>query len=233
MAQWLVEQGISHELQKRYCKSGWLESIGGGAFKRPADTIQWQGGLYALQHQAKLAVHAGGPTALALLGRSHYLRLGEETVFLFSSQKAHIPKWFQEYPWGHPVQQIKTNVFSAGLGTLAYAEANFEVEISSAERSFLECLYLAPKYISFVECYQILEGLIDLRPKLLQELLESCGSLKVKRLFLYMSEKLQHPWFPFLDKSALNLGSGPRSFVPGGVYIPQYQIMIPKELAEL
>jgi hypothetical protein len=35
LASWLEEQGISYDLQKRYRGSGWLESIGKGAFKRP------------------------------------------------------------------------------------------------------------------------------------------------------------------------------------------------------
>jgi hypothetical protein len=50
-----------------------------------------------------------------------------------------------------------------------------------------------------VECYQILEGLANLRPKILQELLESCNSIKVKRLFLFMASKAKHQWLDFVD----------------------------------
>ena len=33
LSSWLVEQGYSHDLQQRYKKGGWLESVGTGAFK--------------------------------------------------------------------------------------------------------------------------------------------------------------------------------------------------------
>ncbi len=233
LAQWLVQQKISHDLQKRYCKSGWLESIGMGAFKRPNDTIHWSGGLYALQSQAGLPIHVGGPTSLSLLGRAHYVRFEKELIFLFSPQKVIMPKWFRDYGWENPTCHVKTNILPVGMGLENYAEANFEIKISTAERAILECLYLAPKYISLVECYQIFEGLVDLRPQTLQGLLEQCTSVRVKRFFMYLTEKMQHAWVPFLDSSRVSLGHGTRMLAKGGVYIPKFQIMIPKELAEL
>ena len=36
---WLEAYGISRNLQNYYLKSGWLESIGRGAYKRPGDDI--------------------------------------------------------------------------------------------------------------------------------------------------------------------------------------------------
>src|SRR6218665_2095789 len=82
LAKWLESIGISHDLQKRYRKSGWIESIGSGAFKRSGDSINWQGGIYAIQQQAKLPIHVGATTALSMQGLSHFLRQNE-TVFLF------------------------------------------------------------------------------------------------------------------------------------------------------
>ncbi len=38
---WLLELGISPQLVRRYIQSGWLESIGQGAFKILNDKIQW------------------------------------------------------------------------------------------------------------------------------------------------------------------------------------------------
>jgi hypothetical protein len=65
-----------------------------------------------------------------------------------------------------------------------------------------------------------------------QQLLEQCASVKVKRLFLYMAEKAGHAWVKHLDRSKVDLGSGKRSVAPGGVYVPKYEITVPKELAE-
>ncbi|MEN8236922.1 MAG: type IV toxin-antitoxin system AbiEi family antitoxin [Pseudomonadota bacterium] len=232
LAQWLVGLGISIDLQKQYCKSGWIESVGIGAFKRPDDEISWAGGLYALQDQAKLPLHVGGPTSLSLLGHAHHFSFEKELIFLFSPQKL-LPKWFVDYAWQNPIQHIKTITLPVCVGLESYAEANFTIKISTAERSILECLYLTPKYISLVECYQMFEGLANLRPQILQDLLEQCTSVKIKRVFMYFMEKKQHAWVPFLDTTRVSLGQGPRTLVKGGVYIPKFKIVIPKELAEL
>ena len=95
----------------------------------------------------------------------------------------------------------------------------------------LECLYLVPKKQELVECYEIMEGLNNLRPKQVQDLLEQCSSVKVKRLFLYMADKAQHDWFNYINLEKIDLGKGKRSLVKEGVYISKYSITIPKILA--
>ncbi len=54
-----------------------------------------------------------------------------------------------------------------------------------------------------------------LRASLVQQLLEECASVKVKRMFLYMAEKARHRWFAKLDLSRITLGSGTRSLPKG------------------
>jgi hypothetical protein len=76
-----------------------------------------------------------------------------------------------------------------------------------------------------------MEGLANLRPNLVQELLEQCTSIKVKRLFLYMASKAQHQWLTFVDQKKINIGIGDRSIVKGGLYNSEFHISIPKELA--
>jgi hypothetical protein len=230
LAKWLERIGISHNLQKRYRKSGWLESIGTGAFKRPGETISWQGGLYALQDQAKLAIHAGATTALSMQGLSHYIRSGE-TVFLFSPQRVLLPRWFSSYAWGPSIEHVKTSVLPAKTGLVPFEEKNFSIFISGPERAMFECLHLAPEKLDLIECYQIMEGLSNLRPKLVQELLAKCTSIKIKRLFLFMATKAQHQWLDFVDQKKIDLGKGDRSIVEGGSYNAAFQITIPKELA--
>jgi hypothetical protein len=41
----------------------------------------------------------------------------------------------------------------------------------------MECLYLAPNKHDLQACYELMEGLTQLRPQLVQELLESCTSI--------------------------------------------------------
>lgn len=233
VASWLEQRGISRDLQKHYRKSGWLETAGTGAFKRPGEQVTWQGGLYAMQSQSGLAVHAGALTALALQGYAHYVRLGAETVFLFSPPKANLPAWFKNHDWGQVVHHSKTSNLPEGFGLTDFQVGQFSIKISAPERAFLECLHLSPDTVNLVECYQVMEGLTTLRPKILQHLLEQCGSIKVKRLFLYMANKANHDWQKRLDMSKLELGTGDRSIVTGGVYVSQFGITIPEELAKL
>lgn len=230
---WLKSLGISQELQTYYRRSGWLESIGQGALKRPQEKVEWRGGLYALQTQLKKPIHAGGLTALAMQNMAHYLRLGQATVYLFSSSQYSPPAWFCNYDWGLPIEHTKSSFLPDNLGLINYEEKTFTIQISSAERGILECLYLAPQKMDLLEIYHIIEGLGNLRPALLQSLLESCRSIKVKRLFLYLAEKASHQWLDFLDESKINLGKGNRSIVDRhSHYISKYQMSVPQELAD-
>ena len=233
LASYLEKIGISHDLQKYYRRNGWLNSIGTGAFKRPKEPVGWQGALYGLQTQANLQVHVGGLTALSLHGITQYLRLGSETVYLFSSPIIKLPAWFKSYDWNSTITHVKTSMLPSSLGLVNFEEKNFSIRISSPERAILECLFLAPDKLDLVECYQIMEGLTNLRPKLMQELLEGCTSIKVKRLFLYLADKVGHQWLSFIENSKISLGKGDRSVVKGGVYISEYRISVPKDLAEL
>lgn len=227
---WLEANGISRDLQKVYKKNGWLQAIGAGAVKRPDDSLTWQGGLYALQQQAHTPVHAGALTALTLQGLSHFFRT-HQPVFLFAPRKTKLPLWFKNYDWGSNLHFTGTSVLPIDIGLTAYEEKNFAITISTPERAILECLYLAPEELDLIECYHLLESLTNLRPALVQELLQKCTSVKIKRVFLYMASKAQHQWLGFVDRSKIDLGSGNRSLVKGGTYNAEYRISLPKELA--
>jgi hypothetical protein len=45
-----------------------------------------------------------------------------------------------------------------------------------------------------------------------------------------MADKAGHDWLSYLNLEKVDLGSGKRSIVKDGVYVPKYQITIPKEL---
>lgn len=233
LASWLEKNGISRDLQKYYLKSGWLESYGVGALKRPDENVQWLGALNSLQRQTELPVHVGGLTSISLQGLSHYVRLEMEPLYLFSTQYAKLPKWFLDQEWSKQLIHVKTKVLPADFALFEYSQDGLKIQISSPERAILECLHQTPNRFDMVECYQILEGLSNLRPKVLQELLEKCNSIKVKRLFLFMASKANHQWLDFVDQSRVELGSGDRILVKGGVYISKYRISIPKEMAAL
>jgi hypothetical protein len=176
-------------------------------------------------------VHVGGLSALSLLGYSHYIRTGVETVYLFSRLKTKLPTWFEKYSWNESITHVRTSFLPVEQGFVNYNTGTFEINIASPERAILECLYLAPEKLDLVKIYQILAGLVNLRPDLVQVLLDDCKSVKVKRLFLYMLRKTNHQWGQFVDLSEVNLGTGDREIVKSGIYDPEFHITVPKELA--
>ncbi len=230
LAVWLEENGISRQLQQRYLKSGWLERIGRGAFQRAGDSVDWLGGLYALQKQAKINIHVGGRTALGMQSQAHYLEREMQTVSLFAPLKVGLPSWFNHYDWKIEPKLHLTNFLPANIGFVDVESKLFTVRASGSVRALMECLYLAPKEFDLVEAYQIMEGLGSLRPVIVQQLLEECRSVKVKRLFVFLSEKSGHAWFKYIDLTKIDMGQGKRSLAEGGTYIAKYQITVPKEL---
>ena len=231
LTKWLKENGFSNQLLVRYKKSNWIESIGTGAFIRKGADVSWLKAVYALQRQAGLPIHPGGRTALSLQRRSHYLTMGREQVTLFGPLHSHLPTWFRTYRWEESIKLITSSFLPPHLGLIAIEDKSFEVKVSSPARALMECLYLAPDRFDLVECNHLMEGLNDLPPVEVQELLENCSSIKVKRLFLYMADKAKHSWLEYVDTARINIGKGKRHLVKDGVFIPKYGITVPKEIA--
>ncbi len=229
---WLREMGYSDQLIAKYKKSKWLIPFGTGAYKRPKESISYWGAINALQQQTNSTIHPAGPTALMMLGKSHYLNLSQPQLFLMGKPQEKLPAWFLNHNWDAQINYTTTSFLPAELGMIDMVENNFRMRISGAARAMMECLYLTPKHQDLLGCYELMEGLSNLRPKVVQELLEACSSFKIKRLFLYMAEKAGHSWFKFLNPDKINLGSGKRSLVPAGVFIPKYQITVPEKLEE-
>ena len=118
------------------------------------------------------------------------------------------------------------------LGVETMTINQHELLVSSPERAILECLNLPDASSSLLDIYYIMEGLTTLRPKMVQTLLEACTSQKVKRLFLYMAEKVGHAWYKALKLENVNLGKSRFMITPTGKYINKYNMTISKELAE-
>lgn len=233
LASWLETLDISRDLQKRYVKSGWLESIGPGAYKRPHEAIRWQGGLHALQYQANLPIHVGGLTALSLQGLAHYIKMTNEPIFIYTQPSINVPKWFRAYSWQNPLDINKTSFLPPAMAIIEHEEKSFSIKLSSPERAILECLYVAPDKIDLTECFHLMEGLVNLQPEYIQRLLENCRSVKAKRLFMYLAQKCNHMWLDFIDRSKVDLGKGHRHLVKSGTYVPAYEITVSQELVNL
>ncbi len=223
--------GIGAALLWKYVKRGWLEPIQRGAYVRVDDKVDWRGGLYALQQDAHgLKFHAGGRTALELLGYGHYGSERERGFFLFGPPKSRLPKWFVDNDWGVKLVFSATGFLSYDLpeSYTQHEVKGFSIIISSPERAVLELLYHVPKKVGFDEAEKLLLGLSTLRPRVLQELLEECVNIKVKRLFLYLARESGHRWFKHIAQDRIGLGSGNREIVKGGVLDREYKITVPQ-----
>lgn len=229
---WLLSQGYSYELQQCYRKSGWLKSIGKGAMLKSEDPLVLTGALAALQNIENMNVHVGGRSALELQGLAHYLQINSYETTLFVNSRAKLPLWFTNNNWNTKMTLFRLSLFNNEiLGMTDFQEGELTMKISNADRAIMECLALCPDRFPLSESYEIMEGLGTLRPSKVQELLEKCKSVKVKRLFLYFAERAGHSWFKYLDINKIDLGIGNRSLVESGVLVSKYKLVLPDELA--
>jgi hypothetical protein len=231
---YLAKLGISYKSAWQYAKSGWLEKLGNKAYKKINDQISWTGGISAAQYQLKLPLHVGGKTALQLLGRIHYVPLaGIKEIYLFMPPGFNQPNWLNSKVFSENIfKPCKTSLFNPkdkkiSLSIIERKFDNAKIRLSTPERAILEVLYLVPVKQSFEEALFLMEGLANLRPKIVQLLLESCNSIKVKRLFLYMAEKNNLPWVSELNFKKIDLGHGKRKIGVGGVFDSKYLISVP------
>ena len=227
---WLEKLGVYRQLTRRYVEQGWLERLGHGAFIRAEDPVDWLGGVYALQAQLELPVHIGADTALTLKGMGHYLPMGgKQVVHLFGTPGTKLPSWFRNHTWDVDVRLHCPNLYEGGweFGFSDVNQSGFSVWAASLEQAMLETIYLASDNASLIHAHQLMEGLTTLRPAVVQELLEACRSVRVKRYFLWSAETAGHAWFQKLDVAPLNLGKGNRQMFKGGTYDGTYHITVP------
>lgn len=225
---WLEGQGIYRQLADVYTRSTWLTRIGRGAYIRSGETVDWSGGLYAIQEQMQLAVHVGAKTALQLHGISHYLPLsGQDPLYLSGAPGTRLPAWFTNYDWNRKIHYTTSGLFREHLlGMTTKDLGEYALNVATAERAMMEVLHFVPGKESLQEADHLMAGLTTLRPTLVQALLESCNSIKVKRLFMYLAEKNSHRWVEKLDLTKVAFGTGKRVVIRGGRLDPRYQITV-------
>ena len=92
----------------------------------------------------------------------------------------------------------------------------------------LELLYLVPKVITAQEAYSITETIQSLRTGVLQQLLEQCSSIKVKRLLLCFAEQSGQQWIKAIDLKKIDFGKGIREIEKGGILYKKYGLVLPR-----
>ena len=231
LTSWLEKQGVSRSGISDYVESGWLLRISTGVYKFAGDNPTLFGVLASYQAQTDLKYHIGAATALDLKGFSHYINMGKPTAVIFTPVRPPLPKWISQAELDMNIMEVSSKVIGEkGIEQIEYD--GMTLTVSGPERAIMECLLLSPMRYDLMDVYYLMEMLTSLRVTLVQQLLEDCTSVKVRRLFLFMAEKARHRWFSKLDLSRISLGSGTRNFAKGGVKNAVYDIVISKELAE-
>ena len=105
---------------------------------------------------------------------------------------------------------------------------NTQLKASSPELAAFELLNAVPTTISFEHAAEVFQGLSNLSPRKVQSLLNRSKTIKTNRLFLFLANYYKHPWASRIDESQINLGSGKRQVVTGGMLDRSYQITVPE-----
>lgn len=246
-AAWLTARGIDRKSILQYERRGWLEKLARGVYRRP-DTHRdagaagdWRRRVLSLQRIMNYDVHVGGRTALSVHGLEHYLSLGAAEappLYLYGD----VPSWLARLPNADRFESRTLSLFGGSkTGVDGIGDEKHETEsqrrlndliVSTPERATLEMLNELPANESFHNADMLLEGLANLRPRLLESLLKECRSVKVKRLFFVFADQHDHAWRQYLNPDDFDLGSGPRALVEGGRLHPRYAITVPPELID-
>ena len=221
-AHWLAERGVRRGLLQFHLKNGVLERIAPGIYKRAGEVADWAGVVRLLQEELARNVHVSGRTALELVGRSHFSNMSNRpSIFLATYSPKKLPVWLKQI--GNTGEFVIRN--SSLFREEFFLEnrerflvkhekmPNLKVKISCCELAILELIDIGDLANSLETVENHVNMLYGGRSVVIQSLLENCKSIKVKRVFLYLSEKSGNRYFKHLDLSKIELGRGKRQIV--------------------
>ncbi|TAH55669.1 MAG: hypothetical protein EWM48_10175 [Sphaerochaeta sp.] len=228
---WLGNHGIKATAVDYHLRTGKIEALVHGLYRKPGPPLKWEQVVYSLIELGH-DVHVGHMTALAYHGYEHYLRLGAaQPIRLYGSLP--LPSWVEKVkidPGFMPMKRDPLSGDPTGIVDVPFGTWDWPIPYSTPERSFIELASTIKTREEILQAKVMMEGASNLRPDLLQALLRSCGSVQAKRLFLWLARTTGHGWYRYIDLALLDLGAGKRQIVPGGVLDPQFMITVPKEI---
>jgi len=220
-APYLLKRGYSYDNIKGYVRNGYMDSLGRGAYCRAGTHPSVEAAILSMSEQLGVPIHIGGRSALAKRGYVHFVPFTELPATIFLARGIRLPAWFSSYYDGR-FNLVKTEFLPRDTGI----EKLDGCPVSSPERAFLEFLLGVPTNQSLAEAYQLLEMMLTLRPRLLNDLLVNCTSIKVKRLFFLLADDLNPPWWRQIKTDAVALGSGCRVIDKGGTFNAKYNLVV-------
>ena len=227
---WLRDHGIDRPAVDYYARSGRLEAVAHGVYRKPGPALKWQNVVYSL-HELGYRLHVGHQSALAFHGFQHYLELGGNVEVRLYSERG-LPSWARDMKTAPELVEMKRSPFAdstLGIENVPFGTWDWPIRYSTPERAFLELTSTVSSREEIDQARLMMEGAANLRPALLQSLLQECQQVKAKRLFLWMAREQGHPWYRHIDQSMIDLGSGKRQVVAGGVLDNEFQITVPRK----
>ena len=229
---WLKTKGFDRMAVDYFVRSGKLERVGHGAYRRPGPPLNWEHVVYSLQEMGS-PMHVGGRSALDLQGMAHYLHIGGmQTVELYGVNK--LPDWLNALQL--PVKLVAKGIGwmnklpSDALTTHPFGHWDWQLQFSTVELALFELLGKIKDESDFSLADKYFESATTLRPKLLNKLLRLCRQIKTKRLFLWFSDRHRHTWRSKLNTDNVDLGSGKRMIIKGGALDKTYAITVPRSI---
>ena len=225
---WFESHGISRQSIHQCLNNKLIKKLGGGAYIKANDELNWQAAIFTAQKELQLPLHVAGQSALEMQGSGHFLQLGKRPlIYIIKREEMRIPIWLKNNNWGVKFHFKTSSLFPSNLGLTEYNQSKFRFTLSSRERAIMEMIDSLDLRDSFETLERYFEGLLSLRDSLVQKLLENCSSIKIKRVFLHMADKLQLPVIKKINVHRVELGRGKRVVSKNGKLDKTYNITVP------
>lgn len=230
---WFKEKGFDRTAVDYYVRSGKLVRVGRGAYRRPGPSLKWEHIVYSLQ-ESGCSVHVGGRSSLDLQGIAHYLPMGGmQTVELYGINK--LPGWLSGSGSAAKISARGSGGFDKlpddALTAIPFGHWDWPLNFATMELALFELLDDVHDESGFSLADTYFQSATVLRPKMLNSLLQDCKRIRTKRLFLWYADRHQHQWLKKIYKDTVDIGSGKRMIVKGGVLDKTYNITVPRSMA--
>ena len=230
---WLKKRGFDRPRVDYYLRSGAIQAVARGAYRRPGPPLKWEHVVYSLQ-ELGCPLHVGGRSALELVGLAHYLPLGGvRSIALYGI--SYLPTWVDQMAVTYRFTRHNPKLFKTlpegALRSRPFGHWDWPIYYATVELAFLELFSEIQTPTDFEVADKLFEAATTLRPGHIRSLLLACTHIKAKRLFLWFSARHQHPWQAVLDTGGVNLGRGKRMIFKGGLLDRHFQITVPREMA--
>lgn len=232
----LYSYGLTRPDVDYYVRSGLLSSFARGIYHRKSDyNLTWQevvASLTDLGYQA----HVGGASVVRESGLEHFVSVSDSatSISLYSAEL--LPKWLGDTPVKETLTETKQSWLKklpdSVYRTQTFGQWDREIKYATLELALLEQLVDAKSEAELVAIDRLLEGMANLSPTRLNELLRLCPNVKAKRLCGWLLQRHDHAWIKRIEWDAVALGKGKRSIIKGGRYNDQWQITVPRKMED-